>query len=370
LRIRLLQKDAGTPTPVSAVTVQVRHRGFDGEDDKLQLVSNADGYVDVKRGRREEPYDHVAFVTVQTRPVATRIPVALVDSRPVTLRVNPEPRDARSLLAIKKDLWEQQATDAGLVQRGLFKELQEFVEKPNLRSKALERAREGLKASRAEWTQLARDRDELVKEEGGPQLDLTLGDQWLKSLEKGHVELENYITAQEKIIKDENDPRRREWLALIEQAKLEEGHFEFEKALRLYDRALKEYPKFKDAKVQEHRDELLRQWRPQDAAHEKARTFIYETWPKADPVKDAGVFKQAHDALEVCRQKKDVLAPNKLLQTAIAHAGELQKRKEALDLDASEEDRKIAAVIADRSEELKKLITAVQAYLQRATGEK
>jgi len=87
-------------------------------------------------------------------------------------------------------------------------------------------------------------------------------------------------------------------------------------------------------------------------------------------VKDAGVFKQAHDALEVCRQKKDVLAPNKLLQAAIAHAGELQKRKEALDLDASEEDRKIAAVIADRSEELKKLITAVQAYLQRATGEK
>ncbi|MBI1918371.1 MAG: hypothetical protein HYS12_27080 [Planctomycetes bacterium] len=374
LHLRLLQKGASTPTPVSTITVNVRHRSFEG-DDKLQSTSDRDGYVhvyaDVKRGRREETFDRLAFVTVgeDTRPVA-RIPLAVVDTSPVNLRVTPQPLDADSGLAFEKKQWEEEVTDAGLVQRALFEELQKFAEKANLRSQALKRAEDGLKSSRAEWTRLKRKRDDLRKKEGGAQLDLSFGEQWLESLKMGHAALEFYIDTQRKILADENDPRRVKWLGLIQQGKLEEGNYEFEKALELYDRALQDYPKFKDPELQKRRDELWRRWRPQGPEHEKARVFIYETWPKADLMKDKGVFKQAHDALEVCRQKKDILAPLKLLQAAITHGGELQKRKEALDLDSSEEDRKIAEGIAERSKELKELITAVQAYLQRATGGK
>jgi len=122
--------------------------------------------------------------------------------------------------------------------------------------------------------------------------------------------------------------------------------------------------------MKEYRDELKRRWTPKNAAHEKAHTFICETWPKADLVKDKEVLEEAKKALEVCRDNKDGLAPQKLLQGAIDHAGELQKRKAALDLDASMDDRKTAEVIAERSQKLKELITAVQDYLQRASGEK
>jgi hypothetical protein len=256
------------------------------------------------------------------------------------------------------------------MQRALFKELQGFVDKPTLRAQALKRAEDGLKSSREEWTRLRGERDGLRQKPGGARLDFAFGEQWLESLKKGHAELESYIDTQKKILADENDPRRAAWRELIQQGKLEEGRFEFGKALQLYDRALNEYPTFKDQELQKHRNELAKQWQTKNAAHSKARTFIYEIWPKADPVTDKAALEEARKALEVCRENKDILTPLKLHDAAIAHAGELQKRKAGLRLDENEEDRKIAEGIAARSQDLQKLIADVQAYLQQATGAK
>jgi len=122
--------------------------------------------------------------------------------------------------------------------------------------------------------------------------------------------------------------------------------------------------------LQNRRDALRQQWATKNAAHVKARVFIYEKWPHADLLKEKTVLDEAEKALDVCRNNQDILTPQKLLQAAIAHAGELQKRKAALDPDSNEEDRTIAKEIADRAQKLRALITDVQKYLQDATGGK
>src|SRR5262249_46706619 len=113
LHLRLLEKNAVTQTPVGNVPVEFRHRNFEG-DTKLRFNSDRDGYVEVKRDQREETFERLAFVTVIVDPrsppriPAARIPIAVVDTALVNLHVTPKPANTDSLLALDKQLWEQQ----------------------------------------------------------------------------------------------------------------------------------------------------------------------------------------------------------------------------------------------------------------------
>jgi hypothetical protein len=307
---------------------------------------------------------------VETKPNAALVPVPMVDDLPVLVRVVVKEAASGNDLAANKRLWDVETVEAGQVQRGVFKELEELAAKPKLRDRALERARQGLKTAKDEWVRLTKQRSDLVKQaqEGGATLDLTFGDQWLKALEKGNTELENYIAAQEKILAEENNPQRQQLLALVQQGKLEEGRAEFGKALELYNRALKEG--FDDAKLKEHRDDLAKRWNTSNPDLRRARAHIYGTWPKADLLRDRDAVKEALAAFKTCTEQKDLMGPQKLLQVAIAHSGKLQEQNESLQIDAKEEDRKTAEIIANVSQELKKLITEVQKYLEQATGGK
>ena len=142
LRVRLMQRNAATPTPATDLNVEVRRNSFDKmEKVVLQGFVNRDGYYP-DQPDREPIFDNLAFVTVETKPRAL-IPVPLVDDLPATLRVTVEAPSGRSLLAEKKRLWDSQTVEVGQVQRGLFKELQELAAKPKLRQLALKRRKKG-----------------------------------------------------------------------------------------------------------------------------------------------------------------------------------------------------------------------------------
>jgi hypothetical protein len=368
--VRLLQRGSGTPTPAPNLGIEVRRNGFDKKEEAaVRGSSNANGYFP-GRPVKDNLFENVAFVTVETEPRAALVPVPLVDDNPLSVAVTLGKMDGRSDLLAKKDLWDDQARESGLVLRVLFKELQDLGAKPKLREQALKRAASGLKASKEALAGLVRERGEILKEaqENGTRLDTTFADQWIASLEKGHKQLEGYIGTQESILKEENDPKRQELLGLVRDAKLEEGRAEFGKAIDLYDQAIKKG--FDDATLKGHRDDLAKRWKTKGAEHAKARAFIYGEWSGANLVKDRTALKEAADALEACRSAEDTLGPQKLLQVAIAHGGNLQEQKGALQLDTSEEDRKTAEVIADISKDLAKLISATQAYLMQKAGEK
>jgi hypothetical protein len=362
LRIRLVERGA-PPPPASGLQVEIRRQGFDGETDIMD-ITDPQGYLSQDRNR-PPVFENVAFITVKTDPQA-RIPLPLVDDRLVLLRVSPRPTDARTLVRYSKEAWEQQVHDAGLAQRNLFRDLQALASKPTQRTAALERAKEALRASRAEMDRLKQERRKLLDEAKTARtgLDLTFGDSWLQALSKGHAGLESYIDAQTKILKEENDPQRKEWLELIEQGRQEERRYEFGKALALYKKALENYPKYKDNALEAHYAKLSERWKPRSEEHRKARLFIYKQWPAADILASKESIEEASKALDICRMAGDTLAPLKLLDASIGHAGKLQERRAALQLDISEDDRRTAEVLAERSEALKKLIVATQGYLQ------
>jgi hypothetical protein len=370
LRVRLMERNAATPTPVRDLRVEMRRSSFDkNEKPIVRDFSNEDGYCPVQLAR-ENAFENVAFVTVETQPAFALAPVPIVDDVPVVLRVVIKEAPAGDDLVANKRLWDLETIEAGQVQRGVFKELQEFAAKPKLRNRALERAKQGLKTAKDELARLNKQKVDLVKkaQENGVTLDLTFGDQWLKALEKGNTDLENYIAAQEKILAEENNPQRQKLLALVQQARLEEGRAEFDKALELYNQALKEG--LDDATLKAHRDDLASRWNTSNPDLRRARAHIYGTWPKADLLHDRDAVKEALAAFKTCTEQKDLMGPQKLLQIAIAHSGKLQEQSETLQIDAKEEDRKTAEVIASVSQELKKLITEVQKYLEQATGGK
>ena len=371
LRLRLMERNAATPTPVRDLRIEVRRNSFEKKDEPepvIQDFSNPDGYFP-QQVVKENVFENIAFVTVDIKPRAL-VPVPIVGDAPVLVRVVVKEAPAGNELAENKRLWDVETVEAGQVQRGLFKELQELAAKPKLRDRALKRARDGLKTAKDEWIRLSGQRTELVKkaQQEGTTLDLTFGDQWLKALEKGNTELENYIATQEKILAEENNPQRQKLLALVQQGKLEEGRAEFGKALELYDRAIKEG--FDDAKLKGHRDDLAKRWNTSDADLRRARAHIYGTWPRADLLRDPDAVKEALAAFKTCSEQRDLLGPQKLLQVAIAHSGKLQEQRQALELDAKDEDRKTAEAIADASRALKKLITEVQKYLEQAADGK
>ncbi len=355
LQLRFVQRGA----PVANLGVEVRKNSFKDERNKVGGVTDAEGYFSTEK----TVYDHLAFVTALTEPLHALIPVPLVDDRPVTVGVVMR-QDVKTLLVLRRLLWEQQVSEGAAVQTTLFKELQELNKKPDQREQALQRAREGLEASEKALEDLKRERERLVEDarKANEKLDLSFGDQCVQSQEKGHGELREYITAQEKIIKDENDPRRRKWLDQIQEGKLAEANADFARAIEIYAKVLEEG--HKDEGLTKHLDELKDRWKTKGPAHELARQFIYETWPALEVGKIKAQLPEARKALKTCREVKDRLAPMKFLRVAVAHAGKMKQRLETLRPDLNEDDVKAAEEILELSKDLQQLIDEAQQDLQ------
>src|ERR1019366_9028735 len=96
---------------------------------------------------------------------------------------------------------------------------------------------------------------------------------------------------------------------LIERAYLLEKEADFEPALRLYEQVVKASPD--QAKIKAHLDQLKKAWALQGERHEKARAFLYQTWPTLDIAGLQKNLDRANESLAACRDAGDKLTPQK-----------------------------------------------------------
>jgi hypothetical protein len=371
VRLRLVKARAQLPTPEPGLIVHIRRHGFEGEDGaRVEGAIDPDGFFQTDRAK---PYENVAFVTVVNKDlkVAARIPVALVDERTVVVALSLK-NDAAAQLQVRFDFWLHQLYEGLQANSALFKELNELAVKPGQRVAAMDKAKAALTIMNKDLENLAKMIEDLKNEPGlqspSAKPKLAEGMERLKMLGNDRDELLKFIDGQAEVLAQEKDPARQKLLALVEQARGLEGQAEFRKALALYEQALKDG--LKDQAVVKRRDELAKRLKPKDDDHDKAQTFLYETWPKFDAVKMKERVGQARKAFETCRAAGDRLTPLKLLKTAVGHVGKLKQQQNVLKPDVNEEDRKPAQELADVLEALGQLIADVTKYLEEKEPDK
>jgi hypothetical protein len=363
LRLRFVEASERAPTPQPGLQVRVRHYGFTGEDSaREEGTTNADGFFQAGRDR---PFENLAFVTVLDGNIEkARIPVAIVDDRPVVIPISVK-AEASAPLQFRRNLWLQRIYENLLVQAELFKQLNDLAARPDQRKRALERAQAGLKALQTDIDHAAREmgnlRTALKELPGGTSIDLSDGEQRLRDLQKIQQQLQEFIAGLETVIKEENDPKRQELLARIERGGLLENDADFGGALKLYEEVLQSGIEF--PKLQERVKKLRDTWEVKDAAHRQARAFLYEVWPKLELAGLKARLPEALAALAECKRVGDTLSPQKLLKAAVAHVAKLNKQEQELNPVANPDDAKTAETIAAVREALGKLIQEVNAFL-------
>jgi hypothetical protein len=365
LRLRLFQAlpDFGSGPLKDAVTVQIRHHGFDKEDVGKIVTStkNNDDSVDTSK-QKDGVFDNVAFVSVFSagdKPQA-RIPVPLFDDQPVPLSVNVA-SDAGSLLAFRQAAWERAVNSAWQEQNELFRELTVLASKPEKRAESLKQIQEGLQRSRDDFNRLTTERAELVK--AGP-LNLPAADDRLKKINEGINELKDFLAKLEKIDVEENDPKKKQWLAQVEQGRRLEADLEVDKALAVYDQVLKDG--YEDENFKKHLTALHKEWMTKNEEHRKARAFIYEVWPTLDDVglKDKLSDIKTYEA--TCKAAGDWRTLTKLFKATEAHAVRMKQELSELKPEINIDDEKQAKVIQEVSKGLVELARDVSEYLKTA----
>jgi hypothetical protein len=376
LRLRLVKARARSVTPEPNVQLHVRQTSFSDEVNKLQGVTDADGYFDtVREEQRPVRFDRVAFVSVLTdNVVRARIPVALVEDRVVVCPVTIS-HDAVTSLHLERDFWVQRLHDSQLLLTTLFRELQVMVGKSEQRATALEKAQARLAA-------LDDDLDRFTKEQGrlearaaearkaapGTRLDLAEGLQKLRDLKEGRNDLQRFAAGLEKILKEENDPVRKQLRALVEEAHLRERAFEFDEAIQRYQKALD--GGLNDPALRDHLDKLKKDWQLAGDEHQKAREFIYQVWPGLDLDGLRARLPEARKAFQTCQAAGDALTPRKLLVATNAHVRKLKEQHDALQPDVIEDHKKKAEALLEVTEGINKLREEVTSYIDRSAGGK
>jgi hypothetical protein len=233
---------------------------------------------------------------------------------------------------------------------------------------AIAKVREALKRSREDYEQVSAQRAELKKGEkkltDRERRELAVVDERLRQLKAGETELDAHVRELEKIEKEESDPVKREWRAQVQRGKLLEKEAEVGQAIAIYKKVLKEG--YKSPDLVRHLADLEKAWQTRSADHEKARRFIYSTWPA---LRSSGEMQpqlaNARDAFDVCRRAADTIAPRKMLLTTRKHAATLVAEAKTLNPKVNKEDIPAAKVLAEVSAALKKLDDDISAYLEK-----
>ena len=363
LRVELVSKEGGGRAPNISVTV--RKHGFDGEEGtKLETRTDNEGFLSTEKDRVAGEFDRIGFLTVKVEPKQALVPLPIVDERPIKVVVSTRPPGGGDVLRVKKELWDREVYELGLVVQDLFQELKKMESKPAERQKAIGRAKEGLEHSRGMLKELRTEREALIKEArgAGATLEMAFGDGWIRFLDNSNTQLEKYLADQEKVIKEENDPKRLAFKTLLQQAKREEGAGEFEKALELYEEAMRS--PFSDADLKKEYDKLKGRWTPKNEEHRKARFYLEKDWATTDLLATPGAMAEAEKAFDVYRANIDVLGAVKVRQLILGQGGKLKAKKDTLEPDINEEDRKAVQMIADLAAALRKFGNTVEAFIQ------
>ena len=281
VRLRLFQAlpDNRVGILKDSVKVEIRHKGFQGEDAGTisKQTGDADDAVDTA-GDKDGLFDHAAFVSVlgTDRGLKARIPIPLLDDQPVVLAINVAD-DPNSLLAFRRADWKRDVDAAWREQAELFREITDLAAKPGKTAETIKLIQEGVDRSHADHKRLLKDYDELAK--AGP-FDADDAKDRLKKIDEGAGELGKFLEKVQKIDAEENDPKKKQWRTQVEEAKRLESQLDIDKALAIYDQVLREG--YQDEELKKYAEQLHKEWDTKNDALLKARVFVYDAWPTLD----------------------------------------------------------------------------------------
>ncbi len=353
--------------PDSPLMVEIRRHGFDNEEaTKLEMQSDATGYLETVSKGKDGVFTNVAFVRVssglgESHP---QVPIALVDEQPVIIEV-PAAKGVDTLFTIHLSEWQRSVSDSVQMQADLFKRLETLGSKAETRSELLAAATSGIKRARADRANLVKTRKELAEEakKNNKELKTPIEDKRLQQLEDYEGVLARFIEEQKKIEEKENDPQVKKWLSEIQNANLLEKEYEIDKALQIYERIRKEG--YENAGLDKRIEELHKEWDLQGPEHQEAREFVYRVWPTLDLSRLEDSISKAQKALKTCKDVRDRFTLRKLLQGTLEHANRLEKKLEELRPELVIEDAKEALQFKKVSEQIVKLGEDIQNGLKQ-----
>jgi hypothetical protein len=369
LRLRWIQEKPGglKVKPLALrLTVDIRRYGFDGEDaTRLQKSTDQNGVLETIRDGKDGVFANVAFVRVidGMEDPKPQIPLALVDDQPIFIEVNAA-KDVDVLFTVRVANWQNNVADSLQMQANLFKRLESLSTKADQREEIVREAERGVQRSRDDRVLLLKQKDELVKEARAKKRTLTTlrEDKRLADLAEGERVLEQFIGEQRKIGAIENDPQLKKWRSEIENAKLLETGLELGQAIDIYERIQKEG--YKDAGLDAHLKKLHDLWKVADAEHEQARRFIYRVWPTLDSEHLEDNIPKARQALQKCEAAGDLVTIRKLVKETATHADRLKKELSELNPDIISDDVEPARQRKKVSEQIVRLGSESQEYLE------
>jgi hypothetical protein len=313
-------------------------------------------------------YEGIAYalITSGTKRVA-QVPVPIVDDRVITCRVDTAPGgEARQRLELDVRNVQQRLVDTYHRLVSQYSRFKRLTESQN-HAEALVEVTRGLDRLEGELALLGSEMTRLRGEVGtaDPPLlaNLNQCDVFVREVRKQRERLRETQGDLQKAIESEQkqEPERDTYLALLRKAEGQRQDADFGLALKTYDEILKKFGEREE--VRKKREELERAWQIKSDAHEKVRTFIYDTWPAMKTVEDVErCLPQARDALAVCKQVGDRLSPLKLLLTAPTVAEIVAKAVEEIANSESDTDRLNLPRLQKLSGELGAFITEVHAY--------
>ncbi|MFL5241935.1 MAG: hypothetical protein ACJ8FY_07485 [Gemmataceae bacterium] len=378
LRLRLLKEGSRPPIPEPKVQLQVRSHSFKDEANEAMSTDKDGRTLDSKGG----VYDQVAFVNVYSQGnLLEQLPVPILEEGYFDYYINLKPKPLYQT-TFNLELWNRRLYEKASLAGTLLESLPGAP--PDQRQATLKKAQSGLSQIEEDIRRLEKEKSNITAEiksvapKGAPpQLTslLNQGDSNMKALGQARDDLRKWIKGQEEIIKAENDPERKAILELVQKADALENQAEFGKALEVY-RELEEKLKAsnkEDKKVQNHIADLAKIWETRDPELRKARSFIYDTWPKLDysgSKADLDAFKanidRARKALETCKKAGDYLTPLKLSKGTSALSSKLQQRYTNI-LPTAPQNLEEAEAVSNLDpviKELGALLSEITAYLE------
>ncbi len=268
-------------------------------------------------------------------------------------------------------------TDGRLIQVRCFQEIS-ALEKIGKKADALERGQGVHDFLNASSTELQSEIDKFqarVQQEL-PKLDNYGADckRELQLLRSKQEELRLHLEGLKAAIADDNDPKvqekKKKIRDLVRAAELLVTQAEYDAALAKYAEVLREVNDDAAArqKIEMTIQNLKNAWalKPGDKAHAQARQFIVQQWPKLGALPDVrDQLPNVRRSFERCKAVGDKLSLSKMQLAAVEvitrFADELKK---LADMATEEEDKKTVEQYVKVNEDLQKLLSDVEQYLQ------
>lgn len=354
---------ATSDQPFSGVQIHVSPVPFDEPDAQTKSSKIS---VDA-RGKAQTPtaFADVAFVRVISGvTILAEFPHAIVDAKTVTCRVSPDLAAVKEAqLELRLHQWLKRILEDLSLASDRVKLLKEELDKSP--EQALQLAKLGADSITAELKSLNKERLdlEIAAEKAKVKLSLEDGQQGLKELAGRQKELDKFINDLEIFIKE--DATTKKLKTMLAQGALLEEQAQYDQAIEVYKKVLEIRSGEKEVKA--HLDQLQADWnKVRGEAHQKARDFIYLTWPqKMDTATLKVNLAEAKKAFAICKQTEDRLTPRKMIPANLEHVLELKKRLDVLQRSsATEDNRNEKKAIAKLAAELQDLHQEVRAWVE------